>query len=135
MLHKVVISRFLFIIQNPLNYPKDIFVTKRNQRWQLTVEAPSDAVEVPDLKSNNREADPRIALPAFLLHQMTIQVCIVADDKNVYILLLHVSQYCSGKVYFQQDTGSFNDGITYYDVKSLAKHLGEAVREWQLSIS
>ena len=38
-----------------------------------------------------------------------------------------MSQYCSGKVYFQQGTGSSNDGITYHDVKSLANHLGETV--------
>ena len=43
MLLKVVTSRYM---------QKDVFVTKRNQCCHSTVEAPNDAVEVPDLKSN-----------------------------------------------------------------------------------
>ena len=63
-----------------------------------------------------------------LHHQLKIQVqFVVADDTDVYILLLYVSQYCSGKVYFRKGTGSSNDGTTYHDVKSLLNHLGEAV--------
>ena len=41
---------------------KDVYVTKGNQCYQSTVEVLSNAVKVPDLKSNYREADPRIAL-------------------------------------------------------------------------
>lgn len=55
------------------------------------------------------------------------QFCVVADDMNICILFLHVSQHCSGNVFFEQGTGSSIYGITYHDGKSLANHLGEAV--------
>ena len=45
---------------------------------------------------------------------------------RTYISCCYMSQYCPGKVYFRQGTGSSNDGITYHDMKSLANHLGEA---------
>ena len=86
-------------------------------------------MDVPDLESNHREADPKIALHTIIAwsNDDSSAACVVADDTDVYILLLCVSQYCSGKVCFWQGTGSSNDGITYHDVKSLANHLGEAV--------
>ena len=107
---------------------KDVYVTKGNQCYQSTVEVPNNAVEVPDLKSNHRKADPRIALHTVFASSTddSSAVCVIADDADVYILLLYVSQYCSGKVHFRQGTGSSNNGIAYHDVKSLANHLGEA---------
>ena len=51
-----------FFITESKNMGKDVYVTKGNQCYQSTVEAPNNDVEVPDLKSNHREADPRIAL-------------------------------------------------------------------------
>ena len=118
-----------FFLTESKNLGKDVYVTKGNQCYQSTVEVPNNAVEVPELKSNHREADPRITLHTVFasLTDESSAVCVVADDTDIYILLLYVPQYCSGKVYFRQGTGSSNDGITYDDVKSLANHLGEAV--------
>ena len=68
-------------------------------------------IEVLDLKSNYNEAEsPYIP---FLPHQLTNQV----QFTDIYILLLYVFQYCSGKVYCRQGTGSSNDGIYYHNVK------------------
>ena len=118
-----------FFLTESRNMGKDIYVTKGNQCYQSTVEVPNNVVEVPDLKSNHREAEPRIAVHAMFASSTedSSAVCVVADDTDVYILLLYVSQYCSGKVYFRKGTGSSNDGTTYHDVKSLLNHLGEAV--------
>ena len=119
-----------FFVTKSKNVGKDIYVTKGNQCYQSTVEVPNEAMEVPDLKLNHREADPRIALHTVYasLTDESSAVCVVADDMDVYILLLlYMSQYCSGEVYFRQCTGSSNHGITYHDVKSLANYLGEAV--------
>ena len=118
-----------FLLIESKNMGKDIYVTKGNRYYQSTVEVLSSTVEVPNLKSNHREADPRIALHTVFASSTddSSAVCVVADDMDVYILLLHVSKYCSGAVYFRQGTGSSNDGIIYHNVKSLAKHLGEAV--------
>ena len=72
---------------------KDVIVTKGNQCYQSTVEVPNNAAEVPDLKSNRREADPRIALHTVFTSppDKSSAVCVVAADTDVYILLLHVS--------------------------------------------
>ena len=117
-----------FSLTESKNMGKDVYVTKGNQCYQSTVEVLNNAVEVPDLKSNHRVAGPRIALHTIFASSTdeSSAVCVVAVDTDVYILLLYESQYCSGKVYFRQGTGSSNDGITYHDVKSLANHLGEA---------
>ena len=108
---------------------KDVYVTKRNQCYQSTVKVPNNAAQVPDIKSNHREADPRIALHTIFASSTddSSAVCVVADDTDVYIPLLYVSQYCSGKVYFRKGTGSSNDEITNHDVESLANPLGEAL--------
>ena len=119
------------VICRILNMVKDVYVTKGNQCYYSTFEVSNNAVEVPNLKSNHKEADPRIALHTIFASSTdkSTAVCVVADDTEIYILLLYVPQYCSGKVYFRQDTGSSNDGVTYHHMKSLANHLGEAVCE------
>ena len=116
-----------FFLTENKDMGKDVYVTKGKQCYQSTVEVPNNAVEVPDLKSNHREA--YLYIP-FSLHQLTIQVQFVLLQMiRTYISCCFMSQYCSGKRYFRQSTGSSNDGITYHDVKSLANHLGKAVRK------
>ena len=93
---------------------KDAYVTKGNQCYQSTVEVRNNAVEVLDLKSNHREADPRIVLHIVFASSTdkSSAFYVVADDTDVYILLFYVSPYYSGKVCFRQGTGSSNDGPT-----------------------
>ena len=73
---------------------KDVYFTKGNQCYHSTVEVPNNAVEVPDLKSNLKEEDLRIALHTAFgssAHEPSA-VCVVADNAYIYILLLNVSQ-------------------------------------------
>ena len=84
---------------------KDVYVTKGNQYYHSTIDAPNNAGEYPDLKSNQREADPRINLQTVLTssNNESSAVCIVEDDTHVYIPLhccIVLYQHCSGKVYF-----------------------------------
>ena len=51
-------------------------------------------------------------------------VCVVADDTDVFILLLYVSVNCNETLYFRQGTISSRDGITYHNVTSLSSQLG-----------
>ena len=72
---------------------KVVYVT-RSQCNQSTVEALNNTVEVPGLASNRREADPIIALHTTVFASATDKssaVCVIADDMDVYILLLYVS--------------------------------------------
>ena len=51
-------------------------------------------------------------------------ICIVADDTDVYILLLFVAVSCESHVYFRQGTKTSQEGIKYHNVKAVAYHLG-----------
>ena len=51
--------------------------------------------------------------------------CVVADDTDVFILLLHVSISCNKTLHFYQDTISSRDGITCHNVISWSSQLGE----------
>ena len=66
---------------------KYVYVTKGNQCYYLTVGVPNNAVEVPDLKSNQREADPRIALHTGFASS--------TDESNEFVLLQIIRTYVS----------------------------------------
>ena len=68
---------------------KDVYVTKGNQCYQSTIKIPNNAVEIPDLKSNHRELDARIALYTVFVSSTddSSAVFVVAEDTDVYILL------------------------------------------------
>ena len=50
----------------------------------------------------------------------------MADDTDVFILLLHTSINCNETLYFRQGTTSSRDRITYH-VTSLSSQLGEKI--------
>ena len=51
----------------------------------------------------------------------------MADDTDVFILLLHASVNCNDTLYFHQSTTSSRDGVTYHNVTSLSSQLGEKI--------
>ena len=53
--------------------------------------------------------------------------CVVADDTDVFILLLDVSINCNETLYCHQGTTSSRDGIIYHNVTSLSSQLGEKI--------
>ena len=66
---------------------KYVYVTKGNQCYYLTVEVPNNAVEVPDLKPNQREADTRIALHTDFASS--------TDESNEFVLSQIIRTYVS----------------------------------------
>ena len=54
-------------------------------------------------------------------------VCVMADDTDVFILLLHVSINCNEALYFRQGTISSRDGITCRNITSLSSQLGKKI--------
>ena len=54
-------------------------------------------------------------------------VCVVADDTDVYILLLYAAHQFQSKIYFRQGKQKDKAGITYHEVIPLAKHLGKRI--------
>ena len=51
----------------------------------------------------------------------------MADDTDVFTLLLHVSISCNEALYFRQGTTSSRDGITYHNITLLSSQLGEKI--------
>ena len=51
----------------------------------------------------------------------------MADDTDVFIILLHVSINCNETLYFRQGTTSSRDNITYHNVTSLSNQLEEKI--------
>ena len=79
------------------------------------------AIEVPELQTYVTEADPRLALHAVYSSNLypNQSVCVVADDTDVYILLLSVASQMKSTLLFRQGTS-----IEYHNVSALAEHLG-----------
>ena len=82
---------------------------------------------MPQLKSNQLEADPRIVFyDAFSSPAEARRVvCKEADDADAYDLVLCILLYCHTKVYFGQGTGSAKDSVTYHVKAAFGSHFAE----------
>jgi len=127
--NKLQLSNLLadFIMSGKSSIQKDTFVTKGEQCLFLASDSSSPSTQIEELRSSHREADPRIAHHAVFAAKKHRETCVVADDTDVYVLLLFCAEQCEGNVYFQQGTSSSREGITYHNIKSLASHLGKDV--------
>ena len=114
-----------YICENDVLLNKDVYVTKGENCFRKNKNM--SAVSITELASNHKEADQRIAYHAIYSSQHNNNVCIVADDSDVYILCLFVAAYCKGIVYFRQGTQAGKQGITYHNITSLARYLGKEV--------
>ena len=54
-------------------------------------------------------------------------VCVVADDTDVLVLMLFVSNECTGELFFREGTQSSKKGILYHKVNTLVSHLGSKI--------
>ncbi len=106
---------------------KDVYVTKGSHCMYVSANWSSPATEVPDLSSQHKEADPRLAHHAVYASSRHSGVCVVSDDTDVFVLLLFVAAECNGQVYVRQGTTSSKDGITYHNIKALTEHLGDGI--------
>jgi hypothetical protein len=128
-INKLQITQLLadYVLSAESDIRKEVYVTKGNQCMYLSADMSLPATEVPELQSHHKEADPRLALHAVYATSRHRGTCVVADDTDVYILMIFVAAECEGCLYFRQGTTSSKVGITYHNVKALADHLGEEV--------
>ena len=84
----------------------------------------SEVVEVGALRSNLKEADPRLALHAVYASKMLLDepISLVSDDTDVFVILLSVTKEMKGALYFRQGVSS---NLEFHNVTSLASYLGE----------
>ena len=111
---------------------KDVFVNNgdqcyfRPQSSQITSIICEELI-CEELFSKHKEADQKVVSHAQFESERGYNVCVVADDSDIFILLLSVAQSFQSYVYFRQGKSSDKDGIVYNEVNSLADHLGENV--------
>ena len=106
-------------------HKKNIFATE--EKKYFVKYANQVAIEKPELFSMHREAGHRLAFRAKCSADSGDSVCVVADDTDVYILLLFISNQANGTIYFRQGTSSSKQGITYHNVTTLANELGNDI--------
>ena len=129
--NKLQVTQLLadYLLSGDSHINKDVYVTKGSKCMFLLANESGPGTEISDLHSFHREADPRLALDAVYASSKHAGTCVVADDTDVYILLLFVARQCGGLLYFRQGTSTSKVGITYHNIKELAEHLGPELCE------
>ena len=69
----------------------------------ISADNKSSSRKVPELNSRHREAVPKLAFHAVYAASRHA-VCVVADDTDVFILILFVAAQTNQKLYFRQGT-------------------------------
>ena len=83
-----------------------------------------------DLCSSHREADYKLRMHAVYANQLHKRpLCVVADDTDVFILLLFVAQYFENTAFFCRRKSSDTDGITYHNINSVSDYIGAEICE------
>ena len=54
-------------------------------------------------------------------------ICIVTDDTEIYLSLIHISHEIKSNVFFRQDKVNDKDGKTFHDARSIANTLGPEI--------
>ena len=106
---------------------KVVYVTKGNQCIRSSLTG-TDATEIAELFSLQREADPRIPLHViYESSQSQSGICVVADDTDILVLLLFISPRCATELYIRHGVRNSKNGIQYHDVISLSNCLGPRI--------
>ena len=102
---------------------KNTYVTKGKNCFMKNLN--ESRVEISQLFSNDKEENHRLAFHVQYESDLGRTVCVVADDSDIFILLLFTASQCQSTLYFRQGTNKSEDGITYHNVSTLANFLGD----------
>ena len=112
---EIATEKVLFVTKEKICYIK-----RRDQIRQVC----------PLLYWEHKEADHRIASHAKYAsdndNNKNSSIPIVADDTDIYILLIRIACYCRSIIYFRQGTSSSKGGIPYH-VSAAASEFGESI--------
>ena len=125
--NKLSICKLLaeFFVSGEVYTEKNVFVTK--EKKYFVKYANQVAIEKPEFFAMHREADHWLVFHANCSADNGDSVCVVADDTDVCILLLFVSNQTNGTIYFRQGTSLSKQGITYHNVTAFANELGNDI--------
>ena len=104
----------------PHTIEKVVYVTKGEQCFQKTRQG---VIETQTLKSKHNESDHRIIHHSYFPSHQRESICIVADDTDVLILLLYISQRCGCEMYFREGTHSSKKEISYHSISLLSQNI------------
>ena len=112
-----------YLIGGKYKFNRPVYVTKEKKSFLIQNGTSTD---VPELFSNHKEADPRLALHAVYASSIAPNeaVCVVCDDTDVFIILLSIATQMKGDLFFRQGR-STGKGLEYHNVRSLAEKLGD----------
>ena len=101
-----------------VNRGNDCYFRQNNGTW----------IPFPILDPSHREADKVMPLYAvYAGSRPEDTICIVPDDTDIYLSLIHISHEIKSNVFLRQGTVNDKDGITFRDVKSIADTLGPKI--------
>ena len=106
---------------------KDVFVNNKDVCYFKEGSRGSVSSVCEELFSKHREADQKVISHAIFESERGYNVCVVADDSDIFILLLSTAHLFHSNVFFRQGKTSDKDGILYTEIQPLADHLGEQV--------
>ena len=106
---------------------KDIYVNNGDTCYFKAQLNQSTSTICDELFSKHREADQKVVSHAVFESERGNNVCVVADDSDIFILLLSVAHLFQTDVYFRQGKTTDKDGILYNQIQPLAEYFGEDV--------
>jgi len=112
-----------YLISGKYKFYRPVYITKEKKSFFIQN---GNSADVPELFSNHKEADPRLALHAVYASSIAPNegVCVVCDDTDVFIILLSIAAQMKGHLFFRQGR-STGKGLEYHNVRSLAERLGD----------
>ena len=111
-----------FVLTGEYVFNKPVHITSGGKCYSKNPD--DEFIEVPELETKLKEADPRLALHAIHVSKIypNESICVVSDDTDVFIILLSIALHINGTLLFRQGTSS---RLEYHNVSSLAAHLGD----------
>ena len=105
-----------------VNWGNDCYFRQNNGMW----------IPFPVLDLSHCEADQVILMHAVYAGSgLEDTICIVADDTDIYLSLIHVSHEIKSNIFFRQGKIDDKDGM-FHDVKSIADTLGPEICQFCL---
>ena len=107
---------------------QDIFINNRHTTY-LKAKSWKTFKVADELYSQNKEADHKIVSQTVFESEKGNKTLVVADDSDIFILLLWATSSFKSDVFFRQGKSSNTEEILYTEIDPLAEQLGEDVCE------
>ena len=122
-----LINLIVSYLTNEYEINKDIYVNNGDTCYFKARSTQSSSSICEELFSKHKEADQKVVFHTVFECERGNNVCVIADDSDIFILLLSVAHLFQTDVYFRQGKSTDKDGILYNKIQPLAENFGEVV--------